>query len=248
MQTFKEYSSGKKKAFVRSDDADTIASALFDQTACEVLEKGGRGRVLRFPLRNGQGILRKYMRGGAIRYFINDLYFMDNRPLKEWKIHTWIFEQGISVPEPLGVMWEQHGLFFSGSIATLEIESQNLLEFLLSESANTEAILFKVGKLICQMHELGVFHADLQVRNILIDFEKQYLIDFDSASRTSELLPRRRFRNLLRLKRSFQKNNLPVKHFHTLCEGYGVQSFPGWLEKLYSVKAQVSDVLSGNRK
>jgi len=56
------------------------------------------------------------------------------------------------------------------------------------------------------MHAQGVWHADLNVHNILIDTaNKAWLIDFDRGRRFSQLSEQKRQGNLERLHRSFRK-------------------------------------------
>ncbi|MFH1450197.1 MAG: glycosyltransferase, partial [bacterium] len=62
---------------------------------------------------------------------------------------------------------------------------------------------------IKKMHEVGVYHKDLNLKNILIQNKENqieiFIIDFDKACLKKRLTERQRKRNLLRLNRSVEK-------------------------------------------
>jgi tRNA A-37 threonylcarbamoyl transferase component Bud32 len=103
------------------------------------------------------------------------------------------------------------------------------------------------------MHEYGVYHADLNARNILVGRDGVYVIDFDNARvstaparrSASAAVPVAGARNLLRLRRSIDKLGLPERTFDLICEGYGVTTLPIWLARLYRWKGALSDLVSG---
>ena len=120
------------------------------------------------------------------------------------------------------------------------------LQAALSEAPEqAHALLPRVGAMIREFHDVGLFHADLQIRNILVADESVYLIDFDRARLIEELTPRQRWKNLLRLRRSLEKNGYPIEHFEAICRGYGPEDLPKWLDGAYRVKGRVSDRLQG---
>lgn len=248
MPDFEEHRRGPKRALVSSTEGEAIVSALFDAKECTPMASAGRGTVSCFPLATGRGLVRQYLRGGILRHILRDRYLLNNRPRREWALHTFLFDEGFPVPEPLGVMWEKRGLLFSGALATRYVEAQHLLDFLQASPPQAGAILLRVGKVVRRMHELGVYHADLQVKNILIGPAETFIIDFDNARRYDKLSHLARCRNLLRLRRSFDKNGLPAKDFDTLCKGYDIRGFPRWLDYAYEFKGVLSNMLSGRKR
>ena len=274
---------GRKTAVFRTEGADQIRAALMDGAGCVPASAEGRGTLMRFPYLDGHALIRKYRRGGAIRFLLKDRYLLHNRPLREFRLHLYVYDKGLSVPKPLGACWERRGICFAGAIATLEINAVNLLQYLRmagSGSCSTgcparsrgsaplpseeqtqtpaglveltraplpseEETLRECGALIRQMHEIGVFHSDLQVRNILVGADGPLLIDFDKARLHHSLGPWRRARNLLRFRRSFRKCGLSEVLFQQLCEGYGTLDVPPLLDRFYHVKGRLSDALSG---
>ena len=263
---FVRFVEGRRTALVLEDGGEEIRAALLEGAGCVPLETEGRGRLLRFPYKGGYGLIRTYLRGGVVRHFLKDRYLLDNRPFRELALHSYAYEKGLSVPKPLGVCWERNGPWFRGAIAAIEVDAINLLDYLRTVGSNScstvgqsdrsdtsdrsdlEATLRDCGLLIRRMHDLGIWHADLQLRNILVGVEGPLLIDLDKARVRGSLGSWRRARNLLRLRRSFQKWDLPDVHFQRLCHGYGMEELPALLDRLYRAKGVLSDVLSGRRQ
>lgn len=243
---FRAITRRRKTALVRTEWADTIAGALLDNDGCTEVRGEGRGALLRFRYENGWGVIRKYYRGGIVRHVLKDAYILHNRPARELRLHHYLFEQGLSVPMPLGACWERRGPCFRGAIATHQLEAPSLLERLRATPGSLDRTLRQCGCVIRQMHGLGVFHRDLQVRNILAGDNAVYLIDFDNARLRRNVPPLHRARNLLRLRRSFEKNHLPDDHFLLLCDGYGDTPIPRWLSRLYQLKGASSDLIFGH--
>lgn len=225
-----------------------VAGALLRGEGCVALDKGGRGDVLRFALEGGSGIVRKCRRGGVIRRLIKDSYLFANRPLREWHIHTYLYENGLAVPEPLGLRWERRGATFSGALATREIaDAQTLLSFLSAPENAQDTELARVGALTRRMHDLGVVHGDLQVQNVLVSAAGPYLIDFGNARRKNPLTRFHRAQDLLRFRRSLLKNGLSELTYERVREGYGAFTLPAGLDLGYRVKAALSDMVFGRR-
>jgi hypothetical protein len=74
------------------------------------------------------------------------------------------------------------------------------------------------------MHEAGIYHGDLNLKNIILQTTdplniKGYLIDFDKSFARSYLRENLRIRNLLRLNRSaekFKNQGLPIRRTDAL--------------------------------
>jgi len=228
------YSESNRTALVAGTAPEAIADALLSQRACEPFDGGGMGRgvLLRFPVDHGFGVIRRFRRGGFIRHFIRESYLLHNRPLDEFEVQLYLKEQGLPVAEPLGVLWERRGLLFRGAIATRLVDAPNMIVFLKSTPPDPWTPLLKSGALIRSMHDLGVYHADLNASNLLIGQDQVYLIDFDKAARRKRVPDGLRRRNLLRLRRSMAKHGVANAHFRTLCQGYGGAEPPAWLARL----------------
>ena len=246
MQGYSSFSQYGKTALVRDEWRLELAAGFLEGKGCTLSGKAGRGEVLRLTFSGGKAILRRCRRGGLIRHVLCDTYLFSNRPLREFVVHNYLYENGFAVPEPMGVCWERRGFGFRGAIATREVDqAENLLEYLEHAPDEPDFTLERTGRLIREMHDLGVFHADLQVRNILVAPAHPYIIDFDRARRRRRLSKMARARNLLRLRRSFSKNFLPLRLFAPIARGYGMDSLPRLLDHFYHTKGVLSDTFAG---
>lgn len=242
MEHFVHIEANGAHAIVAQSWRDELRRVLFDSGEAPPIA-GGRGGASVFEFSGGRGVTRRCRRGGLARYWSRDAYFAVNRPFREWRVHTYLYESGFPVPEPLGVCWRRTGFWYRGAIATRHVEAIDLGAFAASMEVNRDAVLRRVGETIRRMHDLGVYHADLQIHNVLIAGDAIYLIDFDNARRGGPVSKVRRLQNLLRLRRSFDKNGVPREQFDRIAEGYGVGSFPAWLDALYRAKARLSDAM-----
>ena len=179
-------------------------------------QRGGRGTVQRVALGDqGQAIVRSYKRGGFVRHFVHDLYW--DRPLRPFAELICIAtarERGVSTVEVLGAGVERVAFgFYRGTLITREAEGfLNWWDWLQTHPAAEERQLVtqKAVQAITHMHDAGIYHADLNLTNILIRLEsgqpETLIIDFDRARIFTTALPSsRRKRTLARLLRSMKK-------------------------------------------
>ena len=169
----------------------------------------GRGSAWFIDTPGGQAVLRQYLRGGWAAKLSRQAYFYTgvsrSRPFKEFRLLVELYERGLPVPRPLAALCHHRGLLSSGAIMTARIApAQTLADYLGTENM-TEGIFSNVGRCISRFHRAGVWHADLNARNILLDAgSRVFLIDFDRA-RFSPGRAVNGERNLKRLKRSLLK-------------------------------------------
>ncbi len=238
-------------ALVRRDGAETIAAALFDGTGCHPVAAAGRGAMMRFHWQGKQdGILRVCRRGGLLGHVLKEGFLLHNRPLAEFRIHEQVRARGIPAPPLLGVRWLRRGPFYYGALATELMPGCDLDAWLRMNSGAVDrikAVLRDCGALIRRMHDKGVVHADLQVKNIFASDTGLLLLDFDRARVGSAASPLARACNLLRLRRSFEKRGFPEEYWRHLMTGYDGAPPPRWLDRAFRVKARFSDMMHGRR-
>jgi tRNA A-37 threonylcarbamoyl transferase component Bud32 len=185
----------------------------------------------------GNIIIRHYYHGGIIsRWLFRDLFLGYQRSVNELVITERARSQGVPVPEILGLIISRAYLFFNKmEIIVREIpDTRNLNDIFSNLSGqlaspeivkNTKQRLIKsLAPALKLMHKSGVYHHDLNLRNILIqstqavvsgqdvnidvfpanDF-KAYIIDFDLATTHESLSFRQKMCNLIRLNRSIDK-------------------------------------------
>lgn len=165
----------------------------------------GRGSAWQLPWSGGDLALRHYRRGGLIAKMSRDLYVWlgaeQSRCGSEFNIMTHLCEQGLLVPKPVAaiacrVAW----VFYRAALVTRWVDHVGSLASQVDPDAWRAA-----GVSIARLHAQGIWHADLNVHNILIDGRQQaWIIDFDRARqgiRDRRVLRR----NLERLLRSVHK-------------------------------------------
>ena len=141
---------------------------------------------------------------------------------------------------PLGVAWQRTGGFLRGALATEAVDAPDLLAFLRTpengDPAGRSETLRRCGAVVRQMHDAGIWHADLQVKNLLVSPEGPMLIDFDGARVGAPPGVVNRARNLLRFRRSLERRGLKPELFTAFLEGYGPAVIPGWLDLAYRLR------------
>ena len=199
-----------------------FSAQAWDSRGALVGEAIGRGSAWFIDAPFGAVVLRQYLRGGWVAAISHDRYLFTtisrSRPFREFHLLAALYEQGLPVPRPVAASCEHHAVISSGSLMTMRIPSAQTLADMLPGKTGApylDAAFWKdVGKCIRRFHNAGVWHADLNARNILLDDElKVFLIDFDRAHFTPGKAVNGK-RNLERLKRSLLKlwpeDTLPV--------------------------------------
>lgn len=200
----------------------------------------GRGNSFFVDAPFGAVVLRKYLRGGCAARISRDRYLYTglarSRPFQEFSTLVALSNLGLPVSRPVAAMCEHKGLISRGALMTHAISNAITLADVLQQSDDAEeqvvansveqTIWRNVGRCIRRFHAAGVWHADLNARNILIDKGLEvFLIDFDRA-RLTPGQPVEGTNNLARLKRSIQKisagnhKDYVTKHWMALMAGY----------------------------
>jgi 3-deoxy-D-manno-octulosonic acid kinase len=157
----------------------------------------------------GDWVLRHYHRGGFPARFNRDLYLWTglerSRPWREWRLLAGLYKEGLPVPQPVAAQVRPFGPFYRGDLITRRIpDSGSLAERLAADGA--ERIPWsELGRCLRRFHAKGVFHADLNAHNLLLDSSGGiYLIDFDRGERRTQANAWQEA-NLERLCRSLRK-------------------------------------------
>ena len=188
--------------------------------------RGGRGAAVLVRGPFGEGVLRHYRRGGLIGRWIDDRYLFLGEPhvrcVREFGLLADLCGRGLPVPRPLLAGWRREGLFYRADLLTLRIsDARTLAEWL--RDGEADIAWRRVGATLARFHREGVFHADLNAHNVLIDASgKVWLIDFD---RGRLRVPSQDWQqaNLRRLRRSLDKlGGAGEGDWQALREGYAV--------------------------
>ncbi len=177
------------------------------------------GRTLHSSIPLGDGkrmVLRQYSHGGLLRAITGNLYCFGSRSFQELALTEEIRSCGIPTIEPIGAIHQATCFppFYQSYLLTLEVpEALNAIEYLqkMGRNPSREALYHKrkmiehFGLLLRQFHQMGFFHQDLQMKNVLVAEDRILIIDFDRSYRKRILSTRERMKNLLRLNRSVEK-------------------------------------------
>lgn len=190
----------------------------------QTVTAGGRAAAWFVAIQGRAAVLRHYRRGGLVARLVRDRYVWRgedaSRAFAEFDLMRTLWRAGLSVPRPLAAAVWVHGLTYRAAILTERIESAIPLSATRDVAAWREA-----GVVVAGMHRMGVWHADLNVHNILVDAAARvWLIDFDRG-RIGRLSARQREANLARLLRSVRKvaPDCETECWPALLEGYAAR-------------------------
>ena len=191
----------------------------------------GRGTTFFIQYAGEDYVLRHYRRGGFIARLSPDQYvwtgLQRTRAWREWHLLAQMREMGLPVPQPVAVQVMRNGMTYSADIMTRRILHTTTLAEELGRHALSEDAWQELGSMVRRFHNYGVWHADLNANNVLIDSESRfYLIDFDRG-RLRQPAQQWQQANLDRLKRSLLKLQSKTESFYfaesdwqTLLAGY----------------------------
>ena len=169
----------------------------------------GRAKVIYFELEDRALVLKHYFRGGLPAAISKDSYLWSgierSRAFKEWRLLKKMQTLDLPVPTAVAAHVKKGLIAYQADLITEEIKSTKTLADVLCERAFAKDGWFELGACIKKFHHHGVYHSDLNARNILVtDLGDIYLIDFDNSYlRVSSETWKRG--NLVRLKRSLLK-------------------------------------------
>lgn len=192
----------------QSLDAYTDPESWFDPLnpalESEVVQAGGRAAAWFIRIGDQACVLRHYQRGGMAARLSRNQYLWGgihrSRAVREFSLMQSMWEAGLPVPQPMAAAVWRRGLTYQAALITAKIQDATPLADITDTRAWAHA-----GEVIAKMHHAEIWHADLNVFNILIDPQvSAWLIDFDRA-RSGYVNPWQRSENLSRLLRSVRK-------------------------------------------
>ncbi len=194
-----------------------LKEGIFQQASSyQKITAGGRGQAWFLELGDVSAVLRSYQRGGFVAKFNQQSYLgiqpEKSRAFKEWRLLQWMFERGLPVPQPVAASlarWPfRASPFYRAHILLLRLQNTQTLDQILAQQVLDRAHWRSVGQCIRRFHDEGIYHADLNANNILLDDQQRvYLIDFDRSERRVGSSDQAQWKrdNLQRLKRSLLK-------------------------------------------
>lgn len=221
-----------------ADLLDIVDATIFDADALQKAalltgQATGRGNSFFFQFSSLNLVLRHYRRGGMVAALLGDRYVYTglaaSRAWREFRLLVHLQQLGLAVPQPVAVRLRRYGMFYRADIVTRQIESSRTLTQRLTQAALPADDWAEIGRTLRKFHDCGIYHADLNAHNILLDAAGcVYLIDFDRGRLRDPRNSGWRQRNLQRLRRSLDKlvATRPAFRFDSgdwssLLQGYG---------------------------
>jgi 3-deoxy-D-manno-octulosonic acid kinase len=198
-----------------ASQAAQILQQLGALTSAVEAGAGNRQSAFRLSLAEGPELFaRRGRRGGLIASILSDTYVgIAPRPLTELAVTIEARRREIPVAEPMGAMIEWIGpVLYRGFFLTRAVRGMTLWEFLKTDDDPTvrNHVLAQARAAIHTMHNKGLFHADLNLHNLLVtqahDSFTVIIIDLDKSRLFDAPVPSAMRRaNASRLLRSARK-------------------------------------------
>ena len=170
------------------------------------------GRVAHFSYEPKGAPARVFVRraahGGLFGRLAGNVYAGVSRPLRELRAAQVARGAGVNVAEPLAVLaTHAWGPFYRLTIVSREVEDASNLLALRSAltAAMKRELIVRVADEMRRLHEAGVYHADLTLKNILVHGSSVTIIDLDKARLMGQRDEPMDIHNLSRFNRSVVK-------------------------------------------
>ncbi len=193
--------------------------AAASRPGVETLQGRGAVRVVPAPAGAGRWVVRHYHRGGGMA-FLGDRYLRmgEPRPSREFRLGRRLEEMGVPTVRHVGAATYPAGLWYRGDLVTeLVAGSRDLAAIVFGEDGEDDgraaAAMSAAGALVRTLHDRGVVHRDLNIKNILIEEGeaageggvRARILDLDRASVGERVGEGARRRMLERFWRSVRK-------------------------------------------
>ena len=206
------------KPFSGLFNAKTLAerSLLMEPT----VGRGG-GYFLRFG--SQEWVWRHYRRGGVMAKIFEDEFvgwsLENTRSWNEWRLLADLYGRGFPVPRPVAAFVSRKFGYYRCDLITQRIAPAQNLSALLEQAPLPAEVWASIGACVRRFHNAGIYHADLNANNVLLDDQMRvYLIDFDRSGPRRGLLWRKK--NIDRFKRSLRKIANSTSRFYFLEEDF----------------------------
>jgi len=168
-------------------------------------------------LGNESYIVREYWHGGIVAKMFKDFFWDGMRPVRELSVCEAASRGGVKTTEIIAIIkYNIFGMFYKFRLVTREIiGSIDLIELLLHFAENSlleqkREIINKLAKAVNNMHSVGIYHADLHLKNILVKSDPGggvhvYIIDLDKSRQYEKISLQSKMKNIMRLDRSVVK-------------------------------------------
>ncbi|ADH85797.1 3-deoxy-D-manno-octulosonic acid kinase [Desulfurivibrio alkaliphilus] len=178
-------------------------------------EAVGRGQAWFFRYEKLDLVLRHFRRGGIMEKLLVDRYPGGSDPEKtrswrEWRLLAKLYRQGLPVPRPVAARVDGGPLVYRADLITQRIPDARSLADRLAAGKLEVIDWGRIGKVIARFHHLGVWHPDLNARNVLLDRQGGvFLVDFDQGRLKAGLGAQQNLKRLLRSLNKIKNSQSP---------------------------------------
>ena len=158
----------------------------------------GRGAmpVIELDSSSERIVVRKYRRGGLLRFLNTDIFLGPQRPFNELAVTLRAAQAGIPVADIVGALsLRVYGPLYRHYLVSRELINCCDLPTWFQESTGADedsvALASNVADCIRHMHDSGFYHGDLNLKNILVsraDVRQLFIIDWDKSTHTQGAL------------------------------------------------------------
>ncbi|MGN0902095.1 MAG: 3-deoxy-D-manno-octulosonic acid kinase, partial [Succinivibrio sp.] len=191
----KEITKGRTKYLINDKFFNELTSKqveeIFDREAImknqqDLSFKKGRGKTLMFSKNSISLVLRHYRRGGLTGKLLGDIFLffekLKHRAFDEFNMLIRMQEIGLKVPEAVAAKEINFGLYLRQDIVIKRLDGFEDLSSVIDRRPLTKEEFESIGNTIRSFFEKDIMHTDLNIRNILINDQREvYLIDFDKC-------------------------------------------------------------------
>jgi tRNA A-37 threonylcarbamoyl transferase component Bud32 len=174
----------------------------------------GRGGLGLLEVDGARLLCKQMQHGGLLAGVLGNRYLDRRKPYSELRVVGRALACGVPTAEVAAVVSEDAAWpFYRYWVFSSELpDTVDLRAYFSARPPRAERapVIAAIARAVRSMHDAGILHADLHLKNILVRVRSRerleaFIIDFDKARVRPRLDVRQRFRNLARLWRSAEK-------------------------------------------
>jgi hypothetical protein len=163
----------------------------------------GRGATAIIEIAQQRLVVRRFRPGGLLRGIRPPTFGDPKRPFEELFLYEYLRRRRIPTLRPVAAIARRIGRRYALELITEELaRARDLLALLLDETlarGRRAQILRAAGQAVARLHGAGIWHADMHLKNFLIQEGRVHVIDLDRSRLIEELPFALRVANLVRL-------------------------------------------------